>query len=92
MCKILPVALLLLGNPSAFAQAEKPKPAYDFSLSREDKIKLAESAASGFLGACLPREAGQACLRRTPSRLMPAQRLLNLLLVLSGLRQNSLLV
>src|SRR5262249_36629127 len=26
-------------------QAEKPKPAYDFSLSREEKIRLAESAA-----------------------------------------------
>ena len=30
---------------SAFAQAEKPKATYDFSLSREEKIKLAESAA-----------------------------------------------
>ena len=36
---------LLVGNLLLFAQAEMPKPAYDFSLSRQDKIKLAESAA-----------------------------------------------
>lgn len=37
---------LLLGtNVAAFAQAEKPKAAYDFSLPREERIKLAESAA-----------------------------------------------
>jgi hypothetical protein len=36
---------LFLGiNLIAFAQ-DKPKPAYDFSLPREDRIKLAESAA-----------------------------------------------
>jgi len=36
---------LFLGiNIVAFAQ-DKPKPAYDFSLPREDRIKLAESAA-----------------------------------------------
>jgi hypothetical protein len=36
---------LFLGiNLIAFAQ-HKPKPAYDFSLPREDRIKLAESAA-----------------------------------------------
>jgi hypothetical protein len=29
----------------AFAQSDAPKPAYDFSLSREERIKLAESAA-----------------------------------------------
>jgi hypothetical protein len=28
-----------------FSQQETPKPAYDFSLSREEKIQLAESAA-----------------------------------------------
>jgi len=32
-------------SPALPAQTEKPKPAYDFSLSREEKIKLAESAA-----------------------------------------------
>ena len=30
---------------AAFAQTEKPKATYDFSLPREEKIKLAESAA-----------------------------------------------
>jgi hypothetical protein len=35
---------LFLG-PAALPQTEKPKPAYDFSWSREEKIKLAESAA-----------------------------------------------
>lgn len=39
------LAILLAGNVVAFAQNEKPKPAYDFSMSREEKIKLAESAA-----------------------------------------------
>jgi hypothetical protein len=28
-----------------YAQSDAPKPAYDFSLSREERIKLAESAA-----------------------------------------------
>ena len=37
--------LLLAGNAAAHAQTEKPKPAYDFSLSREERIKLAEGAA-----------------------------------------------
>jgi hypothetical protein len=32
-------------HSAAFAQAEKPKATYDFLLSREEKIKLAESAA-----------------------------------------------
>lgn len=36
---------LLATNLMMFAQADMPKPAYDFSLSRQDKIKLAESAA-----------------------------------------------
>jgi len=39
------VNLMLLGNLMMFAQADMPKPTYDFSLSRENKIKLAESAA-----------------------------------------------
>jgi hypothetical protein len=40
------LATLLLGTSfTAFAQTEMPKPAYDFSLPREDRIKLAESAA-----------------------------------------------
>jgi hypothetical protein len=37
--------LFLLSNLPALSQAAAPKPAYDFSLSREEKIKLAESAA-----------------------------------------------
>lgn len=32
-------------HSAAFAQVEKPKATYDFSLPREEKIKLAESAA-----------------------------------------------
>lgn len=44
--RTLILAGILLGtNAAAYAQAEKPKPAYDFSLSREERIKLAESAA-----------------------------------------------
>jgi hypothetical protein len=43
---MLPGALLCLaGNLINFGQADMPKPAYDFSLPREDRIKLAESAA-----------------------------------------------
>jgi hypothetical protein len=38
---------LLLVSAAAFAQSDMPKPAYDFSLPREDRIKLAESAAPG---------------------------------------------
>jgi len=45
MRKALVLAMLLGGSTAAFAQNDKPKPAYDFSLSREEKIKLAESAA-----------------------------------------------
>lgn len=37
---VFPLAVRLM-----FAQADMPKPAYDFSLSREQRIKLAESAA-----------------------------------------------
>jgi hypothetical protein len=43
MRAILPIAFLLAGN-LAYAD-DMPKPAYDFSLPREDRIKLAESAA-----------------------------------------------
>src|SRR5271165_527085 len=39
------VTLILAGNLMMFAQADMPKPTYDFSLSRESKITLAESAA-----------------------------------------------
>lgn len=39
------VAFLLTGNVTPLSQAEMPKPAYDFSLPREERIKLAESAA-----------------------------------------------
>lgn len=45
MRKAFVLAILLGGNIVAFAQNDKPKPAYDFSMSREEKIKLAESAA-----------------------------------------------
>jgi hypothetical protein len=41
------IILSLSANLTAFAQDEMPKPAYDFSLPREDRIKLAESAAPG---------------------------------------------
>jgi hypothetical protein len=44
MHAIFTVAFLLAGNLIS-AQADMPKPAYDFSLPREDRIKLAESAA-----------------------------------------------
>ena len=39
----LPISLLLAA--SAAAQTADLKPAYDFSLPREEKVKLAESAA-----------------------------------------------
>ena len=42
---MLAVAFLFAGSLAAVGQSEKPKPTYDFSLSREEKIKLAESAA-----------------------------------------------
>lgn len=45
MGKAFVLAILFAGSIVAFAQNEKPKPAYDFSMSREEKIKLAESAA-----------------------------------------------
>ena len=45
MRTILSAALLLATSLMALAQTDSPKPAYDFSLSREERIKLAESAA-----------------------------------------------
>jgi hypothetical protein len=46
MRRILSCCLLLLGaSLVARAQTDMPKPAYNFSLPREDRIKLAESAA-----------------------------------------------
>lgn len=45
MRAVFGVAFLLAGSSIVFAQAVMPKPAYDFSLPREDRIKLAESAA-----------------------------------------------
>jgi hypothetical protein len=45
MSRILLTGLVLGANLAAFGQTETPKPAYDPSLPREEKIKLAESAA-----------------------------------------------
>jgi hypothetical protein len=46
MRKMLLAGLFLLGASFVVhAQTDRPKPAYDFSLPREDRIKLAESAA-----------------------------------------------
>jgi len=45
MCRMLWACLLLGTNLSALTQTDMPKPAYDFSLPREERIKLAESAA-----------------------------------------------
>jgi hypothetical protein len=49
MCRLLLAGLLLaadlLGTQGVLAQTDMPKPAYDFSLPREERIKLAESAA-----------------------------------------------
>lgn len=42
---IAALSAVLVLPTTALPQSEKPKPAYDFSLSREEKIKLAESAA-----------------------------------------------
>jgi hypothetical protein len=42
---LLSLGVLFGANVAAFAQTEMPKPAYDFSLPREERIKLAESAA-----------------------------------------------
>ena len=45
MRRILLVIMLIGNTAPAFAQTSAPKPAYDISLPREEKIKLAESAA-----------------------------------------------
>jgi hypothetical protein len=45
MRAVLLAALLVATNLVTLAQTEAPKPKYDFGLSREDRIKLAESAA-----------------------------------------------
>lgn len=45
MRTMLPVAFLLIGNLVTFAQNDELKPTYDFSSSREERIKLVESAA-----------------------------------------------
>lgn len=45
MRRLLLASLLISPSISSFAQAEHPKPAYDFSLTRAEKIKLAQSAA-----------------------------------------------
>src|ERR1700723_4716015 len=45
MRRMLLGILLLAGTSCIYAQAGAPKAAYDFSLPREEKIKLAESAA-----------------------------------------------
>src|SRR5690349_21693021 len=45
MRKMLSIAVLLGANLAATAQTDMPKPAYDFALPREERIKLAESAA-----------------------------------------------
>ena len=42
---ITSIGVLLGASFAASAQTEMPKPAYDFSLPREERIKLAESAA-----------------------------------------------
>lgn len=55
MHTILTVSLLLAANLVVIAQTDMPKPAYDFSLPREERIKLAESAAP-------PEISGQATL------------------------------
>jgi hypothetical protein len=45
MSRALLAVLLFLPSVAALAQSEAPKPAYDFSLPRDERIKLAESAA-----------------------------------------------
>ena len=44
MCRMLLIGVLAVG-PAGHAQTDMPKPVYNFSLTREEKIKLAESAA-----------------------------------------------
>jgi hypothetical protein len=45
MPRLLPVLLLPTASLWLFAQAPPPKPAYDMSLPRAEKITLAKSAA-----------------------------------------------
>lgn len=45
MRRMLLISLVIGTNSVVFAQSDSPKPAYDFSLPREERIKLAESAA-----------------------------------------------
>ena len=45
MRPVILAGFVLWTNFVTFGQTERPKPVYDFSLSREEKIKLAESAA-----------------------------------------------
>lgn len=45
MQRLLLVGFALATSFLGFAQSDMPKPAYDFSLSREERVKLAESAA-----------------------------------------------
>jgi hypothetical protein len=45
MRRIISLAVLFAASLAVFAQTDMPKPAYDFSLGREERIKLAESAA-----------------------------------------------
>jgi hypothetical protein len=45
MDKLLWIGALLGASLPGLAQTDAPKPAYEFSLPREEKIKLAESAA-----------------------------------------------
>ena len=45
MSRKLLAVLAIVPSVAAFAQTDPPKPAYDFSLPREERIKLAQSAA-----------------------------------------------
>jgi hypothetical protein len=45
MLGVAAITLVLAGAQSGAGQSEMPKPAYDFSLPREERLKLAESAA-----------------------------------------------
>jgi hypothetical protein len=45
MAKLLTAVLIIGSHVTSLAQRDGPKPAYDFSLPREDKVKLALSAA-----------------------------------------------
>jgi hypothetical protein len=45
MLRMILIGLLVGAGSEAYAQSDLPKPKYDFSLPREERIKLAESAA-----------------------------------------------